>query len=125
MTKQIVHTEKAPAALGPYSQAVIANGFVYTSGQLGLVPETGELRDTLEDQTRQVFQNIRAVLVEAGSNLDKIVKTTIFLQNMHDFAAVNAIYAEYFKGDFPARSTVEVAALPKGGLVEIETIALV
>lgn len=122
MTVQTLYTEKAPAAVGPYSQAVAAGGFLFLSGQLGMAPETGALRDGIEAQTEQAVKNIAAVLEKAGLHLENVVKTTCFLKSMGDFAAFNAIYAKYFTGK-PARSTVEVAALPKGALVEIEVIA--
>ena len=122
---KIIHTENAPAAIGPYSQAIEANGLVYTSGQIALNPQTGALAGgTIEAQTEQAIQNLKAVLEAAGSGLDKVVKTTCFLQRMGDFAAFNAIYEKHFPGK-PARSCVEVAALPKGALVEIEAVALV
>lgn len=125
MNRIAVATEHAPAALGPYSQAIKAGNLVFASGQLGLIPETGKLPDGIEEQTRQVLANLAAVLTAAGSSMDQIVKTTIFLANMADFATVNGIYAGAFSGVPPARSTVQVAALPLGGLVEIEAIALV
>ena len=125
MSRVAVKTEHAPAALGPYSQAIKANGMVFLSGQLGLVPETGNLPESIEEQTRQVMQNLAAVLQAAGGEMGQVVKTTIFLANMSDFSTVNAIYAEAFSAAPPARSTVEVAALPLGGLVEIEAIAIV
>ena len=122
--RKIISTEKAPAAIGPYVQANVVGNLVFTSGQLGLVPETGEFAEGgVEEQTRQAFENLKAILEEAGSGLDKIIKTTCFLQNMDDFAKMNAVYASYFDGDFPSRSAVEVVRLPKGGLVEIEAIA--
>ena len=124
MTRTVIHTEHAPAAVGPYSQAIQTEQFVFLSGQLGLDPATGELQDGLEAQTQQIIQNLRAVLEKSGSSLDQIVKTTIFLTDMADFAQVNAVYATAFSGEPPARSTVQVAALPLGGLVEIEAIAL-
>lgn len=120
---QIIHTDKAPAAIGPYSQAIIANGMVYTSGQIAIDPAAGALAgDTIESQSRQAITNLKAVLEAAGSGLDKVVKTTCFLQSMGDFAAFNAVYEEMFPGR-PARSCVEVAALPKGALVEVEAVA--
>jgi 2-iminobutanoate/2-iminopropanoate deaminase len=125
LSRVAVKTEHAPAALGPYSQAIQANGMVFLSGQLGLVPETGKLPDGIEEQTRQVMQNLAAVLQAAGSDMGRVVKTTIFLANMSDFSTVNAIYGQAFTDAPPARSTVQVAALPLGGLVEIEAIALV
>lgn len=125
MNHQVIHTQDAPAAVGPYSQAIKIDQLVFTSGQLGLVPDTGELPDGVETQTRQALANLAAVLAAAGSGMDRIVKTTIFLANMADFGTVNGIYAEAFDVAPPARSTVEVAALPLGGLVEIEAVALV
>ncbi|GGE79007.1 RidA family protein [Priestia taiwanensis] len=124
MEKKVVFSEKAPAALGPYSQAMQVNGMVYTSGQLGFVPGTADLFPTVEEQTHQVFKNLQAVLEAAGTNLDKVVKTMVFLSDINDFAAVNEVYAQYFTGDFPARSCVEVSRLPKDALVEIEVIAI-
>lgn len=126
MSRQIVHTDQAPAAIGPYSQAVRAGQFVFTAGQIGLDPTTGQLvADDVAAQTRQVMANLAAVLAAAGSNLGQVVKTTIFLTDMADFAAVNAVYGEFFPAEPPARSTVAVAALPRGARVEIEAIALV
>ena len=125
MSKIAIQTSKAPAAIGPYSQAIRVNGFVYTSGQLGLDPKTGELKEGVQAQTHQAFKNIQAILEEEGLDLNHIVKTTVFLNDMNDFAAVNEVYATYFTGSFPARSAVEVARLPKDGLVEIEAIAVV
>ena len=121
--RKVVATTNAPAAIGPYAQANIIGNFVFTSGQLGMDPATGELKEGLEAQTHQVFANLKAILEEAGTSLDKVIKTTCFLQSMDDFAAMNAIYATYFVGDMPSRSAVEVAKLPKGGLVEIEAVA--
>ena len=118
-----IETKKAPAAIGPYSQAIIANGLVYTSGQIPIDPATGLIEASgIEGQTKQVIANLAAVLTAAGSSLDRVVKTTCFLKNIGDFAVFNEIYAEYFTGR-PARSCVEVCALPKGALVEIEVIA--
>jgi len=122
--KTIISSPKAPAALGPYSQAVEAGGTVYLSGQLGLVPETGELAAGIEAQAKQALDNLGAVLEAAGLSFDNVVKTTVLLQSMADFAAVNAVYGTYFTKDFPARACFEVAALPKGGLVEIEAVAV-
>ena len=121
--RKTVATTNAPAAIGPYAQANIVGNFVFTSGQLGMDPATGELKEGLEAQTHQALANLKAILEEAGTGLDKVVKTTCFLQSMDDFAAMNAIYATYFEGDMPSRSAVEVAKLPKGGLVEIEAVA--
>ena len=120
----IIHTDKAPAAIGPYAQAIACGDMIYTSGQIGLDPATGALAgDTVEAQTRQAIANLKAVLEAAGSGLDKVIKTTCFLQSMGDFAAFNAVYAELFPGR-PARSCVEVAALPRGALAEIEAVAV-
>ena len=126
MQKKVVQTDKAPKAIGPYSQAIRTEAMIYTAGQTGLEPATGELiAGGVEEQTRQVLNNIRNVLEAAGSSLEHVVKTTVFLQDMNDFAKMNAIYAEYFGENPPARSTIAVAALPKGGLVEIEAVALI
>ena len=123
---QFVHTDKAPAAIGPYSQAVIVNGMLYTSGQVAFVPETMEIIEGgVQEQSDQVFANLDAVLAEAGTSRDKVVKATVFLKNMEDFAQVNEKYAEFFGDHKPARSCVEVARLPKDVLVEIELIAVV
>lgn len=121
---QYVQTNEAPAAIGPYSQAVKVNGMVYTSGQIALTPEGEMLENDIAVQTKQVLKNLTAVLEAAGSGLDKVIKTTIFLDSMDDFAAVNAIYAEAFGEHKPARSTVAVQTLPKNALVEIDAIAL-
>ena len=126
MPKQVISTSNAPAAVGAYSQGIIANGFVFTAGQVGIVPGSGALAEGgVEAQTRQVMENIGAVLRAAGTGFDRVVKTTIFLASMDDFATVNGIYAQYLPQDPPARSTVAVAGLPLGALVEIETVALV
>ena len=123
MSASIIHTEKAPAAIGPYSQAIRAGSFLYTSGQLGLDPVTGVLPPDIESQTRQSLQNLQAILEAAGYQKSDVIKTVIFLKNMSDFATVNGIYAEFFGDHKPARSCVEVAQLPKNGLVEIEAVA--
>ena len=118
-----IHTEKAPAAVGPYSQAVISNGMVYTSGQIAIDPAANAIvADTIEGQTEQVMKNLEAILDTAGSSFDKAVKTTCFLADMNDFAAFNEIYGKYFT-NLPARSCVAVKTLPKGALVEVEVIA--
>ena len=119
-----VSTNKAPAAIGPYSQAQIVGNLVYTSGQIPIIPETGALAEGLEAQAHQVFKNLGELLKAAGSDLSKTVKTTVFIKNMDDFGAINAIYAQYFTEPFPARSCVEVARLPKDALIEIEAIAV-
>ena len=126
MEKQRIHSSDAPAAVGPYSQAVRVGEFVFTAGQVALDPVSGELvGDDVATQTEQVMRNLRAVLAAAGTDLAHVVKTTVFLKSMGDFAAMNAVYARHFPEPFPARSTVEVGALPKGGLVEIECVALI
>ena len=123
--KKIISTDRAPKAIGPYSQAIRLEEIVITSGQLGLDPATMELvSGGIEEQTRQVLTNLRHVLEASGSGLNYVVKTLVFLKDMNDFPKMNAIYAEFFPDNPPARSTVGVAALPKGGLVEIEAVAL-
>lgn len=122
--KTIIHTDKAPPAAGPYSQAVTANGFVYTAGQVGVDPATRQFAgDTIEAQTRQVLNNLVAVLEAAGCTFADVVKATVFLSDMNNFAAMNAIYGEYFQTNPPARSTVQVARLPLDAKVEIELVA--
>lgn len=124
-TISTVATDKAPKAIGPYSQAIVAGHAVYTAGQVALDPRTGQLvGTTVADQTEQVLQNLAAVLAAAGSSLGQVVKTTVYLADMGDFAAMNEVYARHFGGHRPARSTVAVAGLPKGARVEIETIAV-
>ena len=124
--KKEVKTDKAPQAIGPYSQGIVAGGFVYCSGQIPLVPETGSLAaGGIEDQTRQVLKNVAAVLEAAGSSLDLAVKTTVYLQDMNDFAAMNKVYAEFFKAPAPARATVQVGRLPRDVKIEIEAVAVV
>jgi 2-iminobutanoate/2-iminopropanoate deaminase len=124
--RRVVRTERAPRAIGPYSQAVVANGFVFCSGQIGFDPATGAMvAGGTAEQTEQVLKNLAAVLAAAGSDLSHVTKTTVFLADMDDFAAMNEVYQRHFKTDFPARSTVQVARLPRGALVEIEAIALV
>lgn len=119
-----IYTENAPAAIGPYSQAIKTNGFVFTSGQIALDPATGEVvAGGISEQTERICENLKAVLKEAGSSLDKVVKTTCFLADMNDFAAFNNVYGQYFTQK-PARSCVAVKALPKGALAEVEVIAL-
>ena len=122
--EKVIFTEKAPAAIGPYSQAIEANGMVFLSGQLPVDPATGEfVPGGVAEQTAQAFENIKHVLAAAGLTTANIVKTTVFLADMSLFAEMNAVYAKYFEGDFPARSAIAVKALPKGALVEIESIA--
>ena len=123
--KQAISTAKAPAAIGPYSQAIQGGNLFFLSGQLGIDPATGDfVPGTVSEQTEQVFNNIRAILAEAGLTLDQVVKTTVFLSDMADFAAMNAVYGKYFTEPYPARSTVAVKTLPKNGWVEIEIIAM-
>ncbi len=125
MSREIVQTETAPKAIGPYAQAIRADGFIYTAGQIPIDPKTGEfVSGGIAAQTRQVLENLKAVLEAGGSSLEKIVKATVFLRNMSDFAAMNEIYAEYLGQIKPARSTVAVSELPRGALVEIDLIAL-
>lgn len=121
--KNVIHTNSAPAAIGPYSQAVQMGDLLFTSGQLGIVPETGELVQGVEAQTEWALKNLGAILAEAGMSYANVLKTTVFVTDLADFSKVNAIYQKFFDGAYPARSCVQVAALPKGGLVEIECIA--
>lgn len=123
--KAIIKTDLAPKAIGPYSAGVRANSFIFTAGQLGIIPETGNIVEGgIEYETRQALQNIQHILEEAGSSLNRIVKTTVFLKDMGEFSRMNTIYAQFFTEDPPARTTVQVAALPKGAAIEIEAIAL-
>ncbi|HPD90145.1 MAG: RidA family protein [Clostridia bacterium] len=124
--KKTIETNQAPKAIGPYSQGISANGFVFTSGQLALDPATGEfVGEEIKEQTRQSLNNVKAILEAAGLTMDQVVKTTVFLKDMNDFAEMNQIYSEFFtEGNYPSRSAVQVARLPKDGLVEIEVIAL-
>lgn len=122
--KSIISTTQAPAAIGPYSQAVEAGGLVFTSGQLPIDPATGAFPEGIQEQTRQSLKNVRVILEQAGVTMDQVLKTTVFLSDMNNFAAMNEVYATFFtQGAFPARSAVEVARLPKDALVEIEVIA--
>lgn len=123
--KEIVHAENAPPAIGPYSAAVKGNKMVFTAGQLGVDPETGEFAPGgIQAQTKQALENLSAVLLAAGSSLEKVIKTTVFLRDMDDFGEMNEIYAAFFTEDYPARSAVQVARLPKDAEVEIEAVAL-
>lgn len=123
--KKVINTTQAPAAIGPYSQAVLVDKALYASGQLGIDPATGDfVPGGVSEQTEQVFRNIRAILAEAGMEMSDVVKTTCFLADMGDFAAMNEVYARQFEGSFPARSAVAVRTLPKNGLVEIEVLAI-
>ena len=122
--KKIISTDKAPAAIGPYSQAIEVNGLVYTSGVIPVNPATGEIPEGIDAQADQAIGNLCALLKEAGTSADNVIKTTVFIKEMDDFAKVNAVYAKYFEKDCPARSCVEVARLPKDVLIEIEAIAV-
>ena len=125
MEKTIVSTKNSPAAIGPYNQGNIAGGFLFTSGQLPIHPVTGEMPVTIEEQTVQVLENLKAIVEAAGSNMEHVVKCTVYLRNINDFAVMNQIYATYFTANQPARATVEVSKLAKNALVEIDAIAIV
>ncbi len=123
--KKEIRTDKAPQAIGPYSQAIEANGMIFASGQIAIDPSSGELNTgTIEEQTRLVLSNLKAVLDAAGSSMDRVVKCTVFLQDLNDYAAMNAVYGQFFAAPYPARAAVQVARLPKDVKVEIEAIAL-
>ena len=122
--KKKIETKNAPGAIGPYSQGMIAGGMVFTSGQLPVDPASGEIPDTVQEQARISLENVRAVVEAAGSSMDQVIKTTVFIKNMDDFAKINEVYAQFFAEPFPARACVEVARLPKDALVEIECVAL-
>jgi reactive intermediate/imine deaminase len=122
VSKQVIHSDAAPAAIGPYSQAIRAGNTVYLSGQIGLDPATGNLRDETDAQARQVFENLRAVAQAAGGGLDDVVKVTLLLADMADFIRVNEIMASFFAKPYPARATYQVAALPKGARIEVEAV---
>jgi len=125
MRKKIVNTKKSPSAIGPYNQGNIAGGFLFTSGQLPIHPVTGEVPATIEEQTVQVLENLRAIIEEAGATLEDVVKCTVYLQDFDDFATMNSIYANYFTENQPARASVEVSKMAKDALVEIDAIAIV
>ncbi|MDZ4342905.1 MAG: RidA family protein [Candidatus Binatia bacterium] len=125
MNREAIQTDKAPKAIGPYAQAIKANGFIYTAGQIPIDPKTGNfVEGGIAAQTRQVLENLKSVLAAAGSSLDQVVKATVFLKNMADFPAMNEVYGDYLGNAKPARSTVAVAELPRGALVEIDLVAL-
>ena len=124
MEKKIISTDKAPAAIGPYSQAIEVNGMVFTSGVIPVVPSTGEIPEGIEAQAKQAIGNLVALLSESGVKPENVIKTVVFIKNMDDFSKINAIYSEFFKTDCPARSCVEVARLPKDVLIEIEAIGI-
>jgi 2-iminobutanoate/2-iminopropanoate deaminase len=126
MNREIVQTNQAPKAIGPYEQAIKANGFIYTAGQIPIDPKTGSfVEGGITDQTRQVLENLKAILEAGGSALERAIKATVFLKNMADFAAMNQVYEQYLGAAKPARSTVAVSELPRGALVEIDLVALV
>lgn len=122
--KNVISTEKAPAAIGPYSQAIEVNGMVYTSGVIPVVPETGEIPEGSAAQARQALTNLSNLLEAAGSSMANVVKTTVFIKEMNDFGAINEVYQTFFSGDYPARSCVEVARLPKDVMIEVEAVAV-
>lgn len=124
MEKTVISTNQAPAAIGPYSQAIEVNGIIYTSGMIPVIPATGEVVEGIEAQAEQALTNVKNLLESQGSGMEKVIKTTVFIKNMDDFTKINEIYAKFFEGAFPARSCVEVARLPKDVLLEIEAIAL-
>jgi 2-iminobutanoate/2-iminopropanoate deaminase len=125
MSKEVIFTEKAPKAIGPYSQAIKSGNMLFISGQVPVNPATGELTGDIKVQTRQVLENLKSILLAAGASLVDIAKTTVFLKNIDDFAAMNEVYRDYFPNDAPARSTIEVSRIPRGSLVEIEAIAVI
>lgn len=122
--KQVISTDKAPAAIGPYSQAIEVNGMVYTSGIIPVIPSTGEIPSGSAKQARQALTNLSNLLEAAGTSMDRVIKTTVFIKEMNDFGAINEIYQTFFEGDYPARSCVEVARLPKDVMIEIEAVAV-
>lgn len=122
--KKVISTENAPAAIGPYSQAIEVNGMVYTSGVIPVVPSTGEIPEGSKEQAKQALTNLSNLLQAAGTSMDNVIKTTVFIKEMDDFGTINEVYATFFKGDYPARSCVEVARLPKDVMLEIEAIAI-
>ena len=125
MSKKIISTEKAPAAIGPYNQGIAAGGFLFTSGQLPINPVTGQVPPTIEEQTVQVLDNLKAIIEAAGSSMEKVVKCTVYIQNFSDFDVMNKIYSTYFPSNPPARATVEVSKMAKNALVEIDAIVII
>jgi 2-iminobutanoate/2-iminopropanoate deaminase len=125
MSKEVIFTEKAPKAIGPYSQAIKSGNLLFISGQVPVNPITGELTGDIKVQTRQVLENLKSILAAAGASTADVVKTTVFLKNLDDFVAMNEVYREYFPIDAPARSTIEVVRIPRGALIEIEAIAVI
>jgi len=124
MSKKIIRTEKAPAAIGPYNQGIVACGFLFTSGQLPINPLTGQVPPSIEEQTIQVLDNLKAIIEAAGSSMEKVVKCTVYIQNISDFDVMNKIYSTYFPSDPPARATVEISKLAKNALIEIDAVAI-
>lgn len=124
MEKKVIATNNAPGAIGPYSQAINVGDFIYTSGQLPINAATGVMPESIEEQTKESLENVKAIVEAAGSSMDKVIKTTVFLQDMNDFVKMNEVYAKYFAQPYPARSAVQVARLPKDAKVEIEVIAI-
>ncbi len=125
MKKEVISTKKAPAAIGPYSQAIEVNGLIYTSGMIPIIPETGEIiSGGIEEQAKQSLTNVKNLLESVGSDMNKVIKTTVFIKDMNEFSRINEVYATFFEGDFPARSCVEVARLPKDVRIEVEAIAI-
>lgn len=125
MAKTVISTDKAPAAIGPYSQAIQVGDIVYTSGMIPVIPATGEIVEGIENQARQALTNVKSLLESINLSMSNVIKTTVFIKNMDDFAKVNEVYATFFEGEYPARSCVEVARLPKDVLIEVEAIATV
>ena len=125
MSKKLISTDKSPAAIGPYNQGIVANGFLFTSGQLPIHPITGEVPSSIEEQTVQVLDNLKAIIEAAGTTMDNVVKCTVYIQNMSDFAVMNQIYSTYFPNNPPARACVEISKIAKNALVEIDAIAIV
>lgn len=125
MSKKIISTENSPAAIGPYNQGIVANGFLFTSGQLPIHPVTGEVPPTIEEQTVQVLDNLKAIIEAAGTTMENVVKCTVYIQNMSDFAVMNQIYSTYFPTNPPARACVEISKIAKEALVEIDAIAII
>jgi len=123
MNKKIINTDYAPGVIGPYNQGVVSGGFLFTSGQLPINPKTGEVSSTIEEQTKQVLDNLKAIIEAAGSTLERVVKCTVYIQNMGDFEVVNKIYGTYFQNNAPARACVEVSKMAKNALIEIDAIA--
>ena len=123
MSKKVIVTDKAPAAIGPYSQAIEADGFIFASGQIPIDPATGDIPEGIEAQAKQALTNVSNLMKASGLSMDNVIKTSVFIKDMNDFAKVNEVYATFFSGDYPARSCVEVARLPKDVLIEVEVIA--